>query len=399
MSNLDKTDKCYSNLRKLVQELLEIESERLGCSISEVMPFHQPPESKQDTQITSSTFADLPFEMFCKITENLELIDLYQMRCVCKKWSYLAVENLKEVQKVECSFPTHLLRFRKWIMACSFSPVASYQISSIKLTKWAVHNSVNLQILVIDSIVKWKDFVVLLDCCPVLKHLFLTVDQDDFTTKFQTERHSAFSNLKTFVLHQVGSLNKCMNWVLPEELTICSFITNRVCGFDSTMSYGDQLWVCPLIDFASPGQSFYNLKYLRLDVCSFSYFGGAQCFARCLQNCPELLVLILNDHVTVGNFVLRSLQFCSKLKVLWMVNNHISDQFNALEIQNLYNALHEVDPKRSFEEFFIIAMGFQIIEFREAAPFNFLERGCESIVPDRFAVRSPYMKQILNTPF
>jgi len=402
MSNLVLTDKCDVSLRVLVQELLEIEAERLGCSISEVMPFHQTPESVKGSEIMTSKFSDLPFDLFCKITQKLGLIDLHQLHCVCKKWRYLVFEILKEVQKIEYHFPTHLLRFRRWIMACSFSPVCSYQKASIKLTKWTAQHSLNLQILVVDSIFNWNDFVVVLDCCPGLRHLVLTVDDGQFTMKFQNERPVVFSKLKTFVLHQVANFSRLVDvvptWIFHEELTIFSFTTNRVWGFDPTTYSQDQAQICPLVEFGSPGQSFFTLKYLRLDACSCSNREEKGNLAECLQNCPELLVCILEFPVIRMDQVLRSLHYCSKLQVLWILNGFFN-RFRASDIKTFYNALHEVDPERSLKEFYIVVTKFQIKELEAVAPFNFIEQSCEATVPERFSVRSPYMKQTLNTPF
>eukprot|EP00210_Caulerpa_lentillifera_P006422 g6134.t1 len=395
---LSTKDIDYFNRR--FYRVLKTEANRIGCHIADVMPHLELQQIEAETN--GLKFANLNHDLFRKVVQNMELIDFVRMGCVCKNWRLLVQNNAKEIEKMEYCKTTHFLRFpRLWTNPCSLSSslfTEKWISTSKKLMSWVVQNSMNLQILIIDWCIAWEDFTAVVDQCPFLKHLICSVDDERFLQKLPIKRKELLLKLESFVL-----CTKCITcserFVAPSrefhrELTIYSVTSTEPFLFH-IMDTTDDL----LVTKSLPKQQFFKLKYLRLNFSVSCILDEESSLPESLQNCPELLVLILEDTVMTGKRVLNSLRFCLKLQVLWIVNNHISDSFEFEHLKNLHTALVHANSNRSFTEFHIVVLKSEIDELMNAAPFNFIVECYESIVPERLAVRSPYMRSILNTPF
>lgn len=90
---------------------------RLNCDLPEVRP--TVPVLPLEEDEIQSNMSSLPDDVFSKIMNRLELIEVFQLTQVCKQWRKKVYRNAPVLRRAEHSLTTHLLTFTNWMNPAS----------------------------------------------------------------------------------------------------------------------------------------------------------------------------------------------------------------------------------------------------------------------------------------
>eukprot|EP00210_Caulerpa_lentillifera_P007619 g7277.t1 len=191
------------------QEKLEEEASRLNCHVSEIRPVCPILPLKPGNDMESK-FPDLSQNIFINIMKRLEIIDVFRLTLVCKKWREAVYSNPKKFNKAEYAFTTHMITFTDW-MDPSINKDRQqirrkYERFSRRLLKWYCELSQNLETLILDYGMPYCALASLLKIGVTLKHLRIKGYYGD-----EVELPVAdvpLPNLEVF--HSVPQLNKSL---------------------------------------------------------------------------------------------------------------------------------------------------------------------------------------------
>eukprot|EP00210_Caulerpa_lentillifera_P006387 g6101.t1 len=400
--------RAVNRLRKIrYHEIIEIEAERLQCHISDVLQLGQVPRL-ETTQ--SANFSILNEDLFPKILDKLELIDIVRIGGVCHEWRLMVMSYMQKLQRIDYCLTTHLLRFRGWlrnIRSTELDYVRScWMNTAMELTLWSTNLTSNLKTLVINWSIPWNDFVVILERCPKLKHLVCEFVDSDFVYNLQKERQDLIQQLDCLILRHRGqsrlSARSMLSFPVHASLSVYS-LTQR--EDDEPLGIREFFRIQERNNSDSPPRQFqalqsFRLKYLRICKMSGAYLLQTEPLCFCLEHCPELLVLIVEDAKLVGSRTLMSIRKgCQKLKALWTHIKYESSVTVGMELRLLHESLSQHNPGAKFNEFHIAVIHqMQIEHLKDSAPFNFICATTNSKAPDRFSVQSAFIRNIIGSP-
>eukprot|EP00210_Caulerpa_lentillifera_P007621 g7279.t1 len=156
------------------QEALEEEASRLNCHVSEVRPVSPVLPLKPGNDMESK-FPNLPQNIFINIMKRLEIVDVFRLTLVCKKWREAVYSNPKEFNKAEYAFTTHMITFTDW-MDPSINKdrnqiLREYEKFGPPLINWYCELSQNLETLILNHGMPYHRLAHLLKTGVTIKHL------------------------------------------------------------------------------------------------------------------------------------------------------------------------------------------------------------------------------------
>eukprot|EP00210_Caulerpa_lentillifera_P007973 g7612.t1 len=174
MTLLEKIDDAT---RSPLMKILELEAWRLNCDISDIQPISPliPFDSNNEEE---SILADLPEDIFGRITQFLNTVDSFTMTLVCKRWKNLVYSNTSLLKSAEHAPTTHLITSTDSMDPTSDQSYDSfhyeYTVFSSGLLRWYCGVSTNVETLVLHHDLAYESLVTLLQSCPKLKNLQIT---------------------------------------------------------------------------------------------------------------------------------------------------------------------------------------------------------------------------------
>jgi len=298
---------------------------------------------------------------------------------------------VSQAERLEYCLSTHLLRFRSWLRHTRYSEVewlsTSWNRTALELTLWTSNLALNLKTLIVNWPIAWDDFVAVSERCLKLKHFVCEYSDALFVTKLHRTKPQFISQLECLVLQYSGILTapkaSMLNLSVHASLTVYSINWSSEDAFRRGGQYPQMQGYWP----ESPAQSIqdltcFRLKYLRLGFKSSRYPLQTEHLGRCLENCPELLVLILEEEALVGHNTLTAIaKECRKLKVVWIAMSNVLPLNSLEELVSIHRSLLRYDPSPKFEEFHFVILKGYLQMIKDRVPFNLIDRSIFSQTP------------------
>eukprot|EP00210_Caulerpa_lentillifera_P008142 g7776.t1 len=302
------------------QDTLEKEASRLNCHVSEIRPVCPVLPLKPGNDVESK-FPDLPQNIFIDIMKRLEIVDVFRLTLVCKKWRDAVHSNPKQLNKAEYAFTTHMITFTGWMDPSNNKDWkligGEYAKFGLPLINWYCKKSQNLETLILDLNTPYHRLARLLKTGVTIKHLRI---QGYYAQEVQLpvvdvllpnlevfrsiqENNNCLFRVKRTILTSSNSLKVLSTPLENEEIELIKKNPSAQNIFRNLIALETTLYTSKLLELMLELGNL-QLRYLQLDYYQEQYDGAmTRPYARSLieQVLPRLSELeILSFNYSPG---------------------------------------------------------------------------------------------------